>query len=126
MMATLSVETAHRKTALKANQTNMFCLTQTLPCSGVHSLTILPFTGFHPSGPDTQQEEETVGHHQVAGSRERQDLLRFPLLVPLLPGIQLSVWADWALHAALVGGSTKGFVHCHVLLYVHGLPGGHE
>lgn len=104
----------------------MFCQTQTLPCSGVHSLTILPFTGFHPGGPDAQQEEETVGHHQVAGSRERQVFLRFPLLVPLLPRIQLPLWADWALHAAGEGGGAKGFIHCHILLYLHGLPSGHE
>lgn len=110
----------------KAKQTNIRCLAQTLPCSSVHSLTILPFAGLHPSRPDPQQEEETAGHHQMAGSRERQAFLGFPLLLPLLLGIQLPLWADWALHAAGEGGSAKGFVHRHILLYLHSLTGGHE
>lgn len=105
---------------------NKFCLTQTLPCSIVHSLSILPFAWVHPSRSDPQKEEETAGHHQMADSRERQTFLGFPLLVPLLLGIQLTIWADWALHAAGEGGGAEGLVDCHVLLHLHGLPGGHE
>lgn len=62
----------------------------------------------------------------MADNRERQAFLGFPLLVPLLLGIQLPIWADRALHAAGEGGGAEGLVDRHVLLHLHGLPGGHE
>lgn len=97
-----------------------------LPSSIDVSLTVLCFTGFNPSRPDAKQQEETVGHHQVAGSGERHALLRLPRPVAMLFGFQLSLLADWALHAAGEGGRAKGLINCHILLNLHGLSRGHE
>lgn len=71
----------------------------TLPCTINLSL-IFHFAGLNPSRPDAKQQKETVGHNQVAGSRERQAFLRFPRPVTVLFHLQLSLLADWALCAA--------------------------